>query len=169
MTLVYLDTETTGLNIDLHHAWEVAWAVDDGPIHTALLPHTLDNATDDALRICRYHHRVAALQPNPDLIDVLRSDLTGATIVGANPAFDMRFLRKTFNGAEPWHYRSIDVSTGVMWLAGWDKPRGLLGATYEMRNRGHQIPMPDHTAAGDVATVRALHRRLRFLLHRTSA
>lgn len=62
---------------------------------------------------------------------------TTTYLVGANPAFDDRFLRKAFknidNGEVPYHYHLIDVETLVMGKLGLVEPpklkecRGLLG------------------------------------------
>lgn len=164
MTLAFLDTETTGLDVATHDAWCVSYAIDDAPIVTHALPHTLTGAVPEALEINGYH----ALQPTlgdaaPDVVDQLATDLTGVTLVGANPRFDAAMLAKLI-GHEPWHYRLVDVCTAVMYLEGWPEPRGLLGCAYAMRHRGIKVPLPDHTSAGDVATVRAIHAELRDLM-----
>ena len=52
---VFVDVETTGLNEDVHQVFEVAWALDVGPVHSFTVPHTLDQADDMALEINRYH------------------------------------------------------------------------------------------------------------------
>lgn len=168
MTLVYLDTETTGLDATRHDVIEVAWAVDGGPIRSALLPHTLQNASPEALAINGYWERGLDDQLCVAQADFrahawhrdLLNDLTGATLVGSNPAFDARFLRAKF-GYEPWHHRLFDVATYAAGVLGWDGPRGLKDVRDALHHHGFEIPAPDHTAAGDVATVRACHLALR--------
>jgi oligoribonuclease (3'-5' exoribonuclease) len=44
MTLVFLDTETTGLDPNRHEIWEVAYAVEDDPIVSGSVHHSLRNA-----------------------------------------------------------------------------------------------------------------------------
>jgi hypothetical protein len=156
--LAFLDTETTGLDVGVHQVWEVAVALDDGPIQVVHVAHGLAGADPAALELNGYAERVRP--PTACWRKLLLGLLTDVTLVGSNPGFDAAHLRHLL-GAAPWNYRTIDVATGVMWLAGWDEPRGLQGATYELRRRGYDIPMPDHTAAGDVATVRAAYHALR--------
>ena len=162
MTFTYLDTETTGLDPHRHQIWEIAYAVNDGPIRAAVVPHSLVSADPDALEIGQYERRstVSATAPNPHLFeDEMLSALDGRTLVGANPAFDAAFLRARW-GVTPWYHRLLDVEAYAMPHFGWVKPRGLKDVADGLREDGFTIPLPDHTAAGDVATVRACHLAL---------
>lgn len=165
MTLCFLDTETTGLDPTQHHAVEIAWALNDGPVKTFIPRHTLDGADPRALDINGYFDRQLDRQmqdvQDVDEGDLLR-DLRGVTLVGSNPAFDASFLRKTL-GVALWKHRLIDVAAGAMWVFGWDEPKGLAAVVEELRTRGHDIPGPDHTAAGDVAVTRSVFLALRAL------
>lgn len=166
MTLLYLDTETTGLDANRHHVWEIAWAVGPGPIQSAFVSHDLITADPSALAMNGYWDRcpgtVAGLKSfaAEELLQVL---LNGATVVGANPAFDTAFLSARW-GKAPWHYRLLDIESmaiGVMPNPGTDKVPGLKTIASFLRDRGHHdIPEPDHTAAGDVATLRGCHLAL---------
>lgn len=158
--LVFLDLETTGLDPETHEVWEAAWAVDDGPIQTVQLPHSLATADPGALAVNRYWERVG--QPNPHRDILLRGVLQDVTIVGANPAFDAAFLRARWKSA-PWHYRLLDVQAYAMPLLGHDRPQGLSTIADELRARGFDIPAPDHTAGRDVETLRSCFRALRDL------
>ncbi|TSD68100.1 hypothetical protein [Aeromicrobium piscarium] len=164
MTFIYVDTETTSLDPSKGEIWELAYAIDDGEIFADFLPHDLMHAQPAALRIGRYLDRV------PDVIQGRSSASTpfeteamramkGATIVGANPAFDTSFLRARW-GRAPWHHRLLDIETYAMPAFGWDEPRGLKDVAEACRQLGVEIPEPDHTAAGDVATVRMCHQAL---------
>lgn len=167
MTLVFLDTETTGL--ELHHdIWEAAWAVDDGPVTSLFLSHSLANADPKALELNGYFTRTAGFPEATLTGDLyLREALEGATIVGANPAFDAIRLQLRW-GAQPWHYRMIDVSSmavGVFGHAAFDlesgRPPGMAGVQELLVDYGIEgIPEPDHTAAGDVACLRACYQAL---------
>src|SRR5690606_32347214 len=116
--LVYLDTESTGLDPWGHHLWEVAYAVEDGPIITIQLEHSLRDADLVALQINRYIDRVepdvyrraliatqdsswAPPMSSPFLDNgspltvperELKRVVRDATIVGQNPEFDRRRL-----------------------------------------------------------------------------
>jgi oligoribonuclease (3'-5' exoribonuclease) len=166
MTLVYLDTETTGLNPALHEIVEVAWAVDTGPIRCVVLPHTLRNADMAALNINGYFDRNLDEIQDPrtkrlvraQVRDLLR-DLRGATLVGANPAFDAAFLMARF-GVQLWHYRLLDIEAYAAGMFGWELPRGLKDVRDELGERGWPLPLPDHTARRDVEVLRACHYAL---------
>lgn len=157
---VFLDTETTGLDPTVHEAYEVAWAVEDGPVNALALPHTLNHATPESLKISNYWSRgFSPFMLRNAALGELRTTLTDVTIVAANPAFDVSFLRKTFNAA-PWHYRLWDIEAYAAGVLGWNELRGLHSIAEFLRDLGHDIPVPDHSAAADVLTLRACFRVL---------
>lgn len=159
--LVFLDTETTGLDPEKHQAYEVAWAVNDGPVERAILPHTLDGADPFALKIGGYLERnIFQEKPDPFAAHELRVALRGQTLVGSNPAFDAGFLKNVL-GEAVWHHRLVNVAEGGMWVFGWDRPKGLFDVAAELRKRGFEIPEPDHTAVRDVEATRAVYHALR--------
>lgn len=160
--LLFLDTETTGLDPRVHDVWEIAFAVDDGPIRSFVLPHSLKTADPKALELNGYWERypLGAPADGPHVDPMLRAEFEGKTVVGANPAFDAAFLFARW-GVQPWHYRMIDVESVALGFLDYDRPKGLKGIADDIRNSGHEIPEPDHTAAGDVATLRAVYRALR--------
>ena len=161
-TLCFIDTETTGLDARIHQPYEVAWwREDEDKPRTRHLPHSLDYADGMALNIGGYFAR--GFEPFPsagrtvtDLVTALR----GVTLVGSNPAFDAAMLTR-FIGAPVWHHRLINVAEGAMWLFDWDRPKGLADVTPALRDRGHDIPEPDHTAEADVRATRAVYEALR--------
>lgn len=161
--LVFIDTETTGLDPQLHQAYEVAWAVNDGPIHRLVLPHNLFGAVEDALKVGRYHdrHIQDEIHASAEQLDELRWDLAGSTLVGSNPAFDAGFLQPHFGPV--WHHRLINVAEGAMWVFNWTRPKGLADVVDELTKFGALIPKPDHTAAGDVEATRVVYNTLRIL------
>lgn len=177
MSLVFLDTETTGL--ELHHdIWEIAFAIGDGEIESHILPHSLKNADPVALELNGYWDRFPDGARAKDVgIDLeLRQMLEGATIVGANPGFDAIRLQLRWQ-AQPWHHRMIDISSMAVAVFGFMQktitgpdgnemsislPPGLIDVAVECRRFG-EVPEPDHTAAGDVATLRACYRILEGL------
>ena len=158
MTLVYIDTETTGLDPDRHEVWELAYAVDNGPILSGVVAHSLRYADPTALAMNGYNDRGVVPVPS-DVESICRSALDGATLVAANPAFDASFLRARW-GVTPWRYRMLDVEAYAMGALGYDVPKGLKQIADDLRALGHEIPAPDHSAAADVATLRACHLAL---------
>lgn len=160
--LVFLDTETTGLDPERHEVWEIAWAISDGPVLSSILPHSLATADPEALALNRYWERFpgGVVAEDPGLDPFLRKQFTGATIVGSNPAFDTAFLRARW-GVAPWHHRLIAVESMAFGIFGYDRPKGLAAVAADLRERAHEIPEPDHTAAGDVSALRAVYTALR--------
>lgn len=160
--MIFIDTETTGLNTRLHDVIELAWAVNDGPIRTAVLPHTLEHADGAALSINKYYERGLNKRPMVDIsaCDDFTLDARGATVVAENYGFDVAMLAKKI-GWEPWHHRKIELSTMAMMEFGDALPANLWRTAQKVRALGYEVPEPDHTAAGDVATLRACYIALR--------
>lgn len=122
-TIVALDLETTGLDRDRHHIWEIGVVIRghrepeyDGEWHYMLRPNLAD-AEPKALQASRYYERAGLVQgPTTQayLIDQpagvagmrfaevtrmsvarrLAELLDGAHLVGINPAFDAAFLAR---------------------------------------------------------------------------
>ncbi|MFD7861817.1 exonuclease domain-containing protein [Streptomyces sp. NPDC059783] len=131
--LAFIDTETTGLDPHTHEIWEIAVIKRDPDgrdweSHFQIRKsdiHLAQTADEQALKIGRYHERIAvpadcgyaqidgdgrpcAMSRDTLVYDLTRL-LTGAMLVGSNPAFDAAFLR-AFLGATPWHYRTVDIA-----------------------------------------------------------
>lgn len=168
---VFVDCETTGLDRDRHQAFEIAlWEeFAEGP-KRFFVPHTLDHAAPDALRINRYHER--GMRPRPVTPQseasrtYLASLLADVTLVAANARFDADMIGKVL-GFEPWHYRVLDVEAYAYGILGgeadWDDVPGLVTIRETLVGFGHPIPVPDHTALADVATLRAVYLTLTLI------
>ena len=161
MSLVFLDTETTGLDPDFHDVWEIAYAVDDRPIRSCVVDHDPVRSDLKALSLNGYFGRGDSRSRERDSLYSmnfelkLREDLDGATLVGANPAFDAAFLRTRWDVA-PWRYRLLDVEAYAMPALGLSEPKGL---AYIAERLG--ISAPDHSASTDVHVLRECFRALR--------
>jgi oligoribonuclease (3'-5' exoribonuclease) len=155
VTLVYLDCETTGLDPERHQVWEIAYAVDDGPIKSTFVDHTLEGADPEALVVGRYRerHRMHDMAAARNFEDSLIEELSDATLVGANPAFDAAFLAKRW-GRAPWHYRLLDVCAYTAGTMGLDYVPGLAECAEQLQ----VAATPDHTAFNDTATAREVYR-----------
>lgn len=134
--LAFVDTETTHLDAELGDAWEVAVILrdfdDNTPTDTEYawqIRPDLATADPEALKIGRYLERFAVpshaeaawtgYEDGPvlpmrraEVTDAIRNVLSGAVLVGSNPGFDDRFLRKLLGpGSAQWHYRPVDIAT----------------------------------------------------------
>lgn len=134
--IVFVDTETTGLDPFLHDAWEFALIVrrdgHDTEYEFRLQPD-ITNAEPAALKVNRYYERTRTADwrwddPYYATVNMYRL-LNGAIMVGSNPAFDAEMLRSLFaryyEQPRSWHYRTIDVATlAAGYLHGLDTPSG---------------------------------------------
>ncbi len=122
--LLFVDTETTGLDPYLHRVWEVAALRFDPATQAVVGEHVwqlpldageLADADPEALTLNGYHERRwpdDGLTPLADFVLEFGALAGDAHLVGANPAFDADRLGRLFRrvGGEPtWHYRVIDV------------------------------------------------------------
>jgi hypothetical protein len=169
---LYLDVESTGLDVQRHSIWEIGYAIDDEPVNAAVVSHTLVGADDRALEIGNYWHRMYR-EPFSAHEGVIweaemrrRLETFEGTLylVGANPGFDKEFLQARW-GVTPWHYRTIDVESYAMGpigplLSDPIVPVGLYRICELLRTLGWDIPQPDHSAGGDVEATRAAFKAL---------
>jgi hypothetical protein len=134
--IAFVDTETTHLDAEIGDAWEVAVILrdfsDNEPTDTEYVWQIRPNlATADAesLKIGGYLERFAVPMPaeaawtgyedgpvlpmsRAEVVGAVLNVLSGAILVGSNPGFDDRFLRKLLGpGSAQWHYRPVDIAT----------------------------------------------------------
>lgn len=169
MTFCYLDTETTGLSLENHDVWEIAYAFDDELITYGTVAHNLTMADPEALKIGDYYERGGPLATveggfyfEQKLLKRLHAEKP--TLVGANPSFDAYRLSKRWGGEQPWKHRMLDVCVYAMGPLNWDEPRGLYDTAAALRSLGFDVPEPSHTAAGDVEATRQVHRAIQGLI-----
>jgi len=171
MTILYLDSETLSLQVRGDHVWELGWAVEDDAIVSGLVPHTVSGAEKAAIEVNGYDRRCDIAHPE-DISPALEMELRALfnfqraqgdplIVCGANPHFDLYRLTLRWGGEQPWFYRAIDVESMAMGALNHPSPRGLFAIAEELRTvHGYGIPDPDHTAAGDVSTLRQVHLAL---------
>ena len=146
--LLFIDTETTGLNPERHELWEIA-AVERVPHTTGpgaetrhrwfVRPEHLDTAEPVALEIGHFYERFPTADTYDPQTDILPDHSStfarefekmsrGATLVGANVRFDERFLNdflRRFRCVPGWSYRLLDVEALTQGYMGLDYPVGL--------------------------------------------
>lgn len=168
--LAFLDTETTGLD-----AGDVVWEVGmylrsdatltDQPMVFHIAGLTVDDFSHPrALQIGGFEHRYgndAQLIPEYEAAHLLHSTLASRHIVGANPAFDARFLTEMFAryGLEPsWNHRLIDVEVLAMGAERWLAPLGLSDTAEQLGIRVSRETL--HTAMGDADLARQIYDQI---------
>ena len=178
MSILYLDTETTGLDPRIHVPWEVAIIEEDGTEQVwrwRPAPWDLHYADPDALDMNGFHDRA------PDTYDAdiewaaaeaIVAMTEGNIIAGSKPSFDTEMLTPWLRrcGVEPaWHHRPVCVATMAHgWLHAYDQAAGEhidLPLPWKSDDLSRTCGInPDdydrHTALGDARWVRDWHRRL---------
>ena len=166
-TVVFVDTETTGLDSQRHDVWDIALIVDGGEHEWHLLPR-LEGADPEALRVSRFVGRTR--KPGWVWHDPLEAaeavaDLTaGRHLVGAVPWFDAGFLAtflREYGKVPSWHYHMVDVEAlAIGWLSRGSQP---LVPPWDSAHLGRLIGVPEppfrerHTAIGDARWARAMY------------
>lgn len=166
---VFVDTETTGLDMFYHEAWEFAFIEADGTEHVFNVePNALNQANDIALKMNRFHERTTApgfVWHDPeDVAEQIVKIMDGTHIVAANAEFDADFIMSFLSGLDifekPWHYHQIDIEDELRgWLAAMGNPQPLPFKSKELVKAagwGALLPSEDdvHTALHDARWVR---------------
>lgn len=177
--LTFLDAETTGLDAeDLAEPFELAWVFWDEATQSwrervLWLPVDLTTASEDALSKNRYYERVDECTKlygvsAEEGAKIVSRELTSKQIAGANPAFDMRiirrFLRKNSKKAA-WFYRPLDVTDYAAGFVGLTRPWNLDTAAKALGIP--ELPSGErHTALGDARLARDVYLKTNELKSR---
>lgn len=180
MSVLFIDSETTGLDPREHVPWEVAIIEPDGTEHVWFWrPSNVRMAIADrtALEIGGFHDRAPTeydwaveSQAAEDIFALTEGNI----LVGSKPSFDMEILTPWLHawGHEPaWHHRPVCVATMAYgWLLREPLTAGERAEVLSLpwksddlsRACGVEPPTGDerHSALGDARWVARLYRHL---------
>lgn len=169
--LAFIDTETTGLNPEIQHIWELAVVVEeDGrtilDASWFVRPPSMRLADAQALKIGEFYQRFpneangGVVTDSAVVAELLALALADVVIVGNNPGFDVAFLRAFMlehDQVPTWHYSPVDVkalAAGVLGIAPpWTTDELLKQLDVDVDKLG----IERHTARGDVEITRAMY------------
>lgn len=160
--LIFVDTETTGLDAEKNELVELTWAPLEGDPHTLWfgveqVPPFIDELIGFTKR------GIAGFRSDFFEISKFLKASDGATLVAANPSFDMSFLKAV--GLWNFHYRMLDIESyafGRLSHLFEDVP-GMKSIYVVLTNAGFEITEPDHTSLNDVLALRDAYKILRDL------
>ena len=157
--IIFIDTETTGLDDRTQQVTEIAWCTVLGPSDRLVVPHFTHEAEQAALDISGHHGRqlwdTSTWASREDMIG-LHGIINGATLAGANIGFDLRFLSNIYHD-RPWHHRPLDIEAYAAGALGWEVAHKLSETAEHLRNMGFAIHQSDHTAQHDVLCARDVY------------
>lgn len=157
--LIFVDTETTGLNNETDQLVELSYARREGPITT--LYFGVEEVPDFIDGLIKFTERgIAGRKSSADEVMEFLSLSEDQTMVAANPHFDRTFM--TTADLYRFHYRTLDVETYAMSVLSLDEMPSMREVFEHLKEEGFDLPEPDHSSAGDVATLREAYN----ILHR---
>lgn len=157
--LIFVDTETGGLDAESDPLIELTYAPLKGEPHTLWFGVTeVPEFIDDLIGFTK---RGIAGRLSPwEEIRRFREVCDGATMVAANPAFDKAFLEREHLFS--FHYRMLDVESYAMAKLGLDYVPSMKDL-YDRFYRVHSLTEPDHTSRNDVLCMREIFEILRAM------
>jgi|SRR6478752_6045173 len=148
--LIFLDTETGGLDANNDPLVELTWARREGEPQTLWfgvkeVPEFIDN-------LIKFTERgIAGRVSDHFEVQNFLAASEGATMVAANPTFDMEFLK--VNGLWRFHYRMLDLEAYAMAKLNLPEVPSMKNIFDELREYT-DITEPDHTSRNDVLASR---------------
>jgi len=98
---VFIDTETTGFDPEVHEVIEFAARKGDETLEFKVRPQHIETAQEEALEVNGYTEEawVDAVEMSEALPQIV-AFLKGTVVVGHNPGFDMGFINKAVKDSE---------------------------------------------------------------------
>lgn len=148
--LIFVDTETTGLDSGKDALVELTWARRTGEPQTLWfgvkeVPEFIDNLIGFTKRGI-----AGRVSDNFAVQDFLVAS-EGATMVAANPSFDQGFIDAA--GLWRFHYRMLDVEAYAMAKLRLPEVPGMK-SVFDILSEYIDMTEPDHTSLNDVLAMR---------------
>lgn len=159
--LIFVDTETTGLDPEKDRLIELSWARETGPVKTLYFGvQEVPKIVDDLIG---FTERDLGSQPASEdwKFDEFLTASEGNTMVAANPMFDASFLQN--NSLFRFHYRMLDIESYAMGKLGLNEMPGLSTIRETLIGRGFKITQNKHTSSSDVECTRECYNILKYL------
>lgn len=164
---VVVDVETTGLDADRDHVWELAalrynaeGLFETGV--TTLVQHDVTRSTELPTKFREDHdarYAEASAWPRTVVASILLYLFRDApTFVAATPSFDTRFVSKLLDGATPWHFRLRCVTSMASGALGYD----VGGLDDALAALGLEANPAAHTAYADADAAARVYNHLMF-------
>ena len=158
--LVFVDTETTGLDGDsASQLVELSYAVEDGPIHT--LHFGVQEVPDFIDGLIKFTERGLKNIPasSDHELSKFKDVARDQTMVAANPAFDKWFISQ--EDLFTFKYRMLDIESYAMKALELDYVPSMEQIYTILTTMGYEISKPSHTSASDVAAMRDMYYTLK--------
>lgn len=149
--LIFVDTETTGLDAENDELVELTWARREGEPETLWfgvteVPEFIDNLIGFTKR------GISGRRSDNFAVGRFLAASENATMVAANPAFDMGFIKAA--GLWRFHYRMLDIESYAMARLDMTGVPGLHTVFEALKGEGYTLTAPDHTSRNDVLAMR---------------
>jgi len=151
--MIFVDTETTGLDDEHDDLVELTYASRDSEPHTLWfgvteVPEFIDNLIGFTKR------GISGRRSDHFEVEEFLKVSDGATMVAAVPAFDQGFINKA--GLWRFHYRTLDIQSYAMAKLGLSDVPSMKDLATFFENEGYELTQPDHTSRNDVLAMREM-------------
>jgi len=150
--LIFVDTETGGLDAECDPLVELTWAPTFGEPKTLWFGvQEVPTFIDDLIKFTE--RGIAGRRSTQPEIDEFLKASEGNTMVAANPAFDKAFIDAA--GLWQFHYRMLDIeSFAYAKIHEFDDVPSMKNIYDYLVSQGHELTEPDHTSRNDVLAMR---------------
>jgi oligoribonuclease (3'-5' exoribonuclease) len=158
--LIFVDTETTGLDEFNDSLIEVSYATARSDIKT--LYFGITEVRPNINKLIHFAERkISGRMSTPEEIADFVALSQDNIMVAACPAFDKSFLFRY--GLFGFHYRMLDIESYAAGKLNLNYVPGMHELYVTLTERGYKIPEPTHTSASDVAAMRKIYEILRYM------